>query len=552
MIHFACPSCGKHLKAPDSGTGQKTSCPRCGQRLLIPAPVPVQNRTVLGQLRPGPVPPSVPRSASSPPATASDADSLVLLGLVKDSEVEGAGPAQPAHRPAGSCAATALAMLALAAGGAAMPVAVVNDQLLGVGLAGLGALLGVVGMFTAVLRCRGRGLGLSLAGAAVCGSVLFAAVMLPGKNASPDDRGTQAEPAKQGHGDAGGAAQEGPKEGPDGQASSKPGEVRPYAGNQRPPGSGKGTPLPRPGVIRLSGIHRRGDAADPFLLPGPSDLDLWMVNPVEADAKWKGKVVEVEMNLSDLRISTYEDNAALETPRNEFWGRRWELALFVFRGDKRKQLVGLQNLSGVVIIRGECEGLEGDFSYATFDHCEIVQRPVSATAPEPPEPKAVPPKFDPDDLDRTDRWAMMEASRIAKDADNSIRYRDAVEKFNEEARRYAGVKVRWSFAVNRIREDAVVLMWGHGSPLLELADENEGIRTSPRVGRYLELCVSDGAAGERRKKAAGTMPRVGEGISKEKAALLHPGDKITLTAEVVKVTDQGGSVKVVLRNLRAE
>src|SRR5690348_15449422 len=39
MIRFSCPSCGKRLKAPENGTGRKTSCPGCGQSLYVPPPL---------------------------------------------------------------------------------------------------------------------------------------------------------------------------------------------------------------------------------------------------------------------------------------------------------------------------------------------------------------------------------------------------------------------------------------------------------------------------------------------------------------------------------
>jgi DNA-directed RNA polymerase subunit RPC12/RpoP len=58
MIRFSCPTCGKHLKAPDHGVGRKTSCPRCGQRLLISPPVPAQDKAVLGEPVPGSASPS--------------------------------------------------------------------------------------------------------------------------------------------------------------------------------------------------------------------------------------------------------------------------------------------------------------------------------------------------------------------------------------------------------------------------------------------------------------------------------------------------------------
>lgn len=56
MIHFQCPTCHKNLKAHDQGVGRKTHCPRCGQRLLVPPPIPTQarNKTIMGQPAPSP------------------------------------------------------------------------------------------------------------------------------------------------------------------------------------------------------------------------------------------------------------------------------------------------------------------------------------------------------------------------------------------------------------------------------------------------------------------------------------------------------------------
>src|SRR5262245_60729369 len=51
MIRFACPGCNKVLKAPENKVGAKSSCPYCGQRVQVPAPV-VRRRTVLGRLLP--------------------------------------------------------------------------------------------------------------------------------------------------------------------------------------------------------------------------------------------------------------------------------------------------------------------------------------------------------------------------------------------------------------------------------------------------------------------------------------------------------------------
>src|SRR5947209_18939112 len=55
MIRFGCPRCKSVLECPDQSIGKKRDCPKCGQRLQVPAPPP--NRTVLGSfLSAGPAP----------------------------------------------------------------------------------------------------------------------------------------------------------------------------------------------------------------------------------------------------------------------------------------------------------------------------------------------------------------------------------------------------------------------------------------------------------------------------------------------------------------
>src|SRR5262249_37915252 len=58
MIRFSCPACQTSLKAADRGQGRKVACPRCGQRLRIPARFQVKNRTLLGRPRNAPCIPS--------------------------------------------------------------------------------------------------------------------------------------------------------------------------------------------------------------------------------------------------------------------------------------------------------------------------------------------------------------------------------------------------------------------------------------------------------------------------------------------------------------
>jgi hypothetical protein len=470
------------------------------------------------------------------------------------------GSASP--KAARSWAGTALAALALMLGVAAMPVAVIYNPFLGAGLAALGVLLGGLGLLVALTR-RGAGCGFSFAGTAVCGSILFAALVLLAKSSIPDDRRAQAETAKQAREDTAALAKKSPNERETGPSSGKTEVSRPDTGkvgpsgtdNQKPAGPRDEQSPGRPGTIRVSGRH--ADRAR-------TDIDLWMDNPVEADTRWVGKVVEVEMNVGDLRITTHEDKAGLDTPPDELWGRFWQPAFFVFRGDARKQLVGLQNLSGVLVIRGRCRGLQG--RYATFDNCEIVEKPKGAEAAKQEGKKPGSqdkPQFDPNDFERTGKWAAVAATEMGENRDNAIRLRASLDKFNEDARAYSGKKVRWSLEVTMISDSAVVFPYMYrirsvSSGLPPFLDEF--------VGPYLEL--------ENKEDRSNPVPQpgedpgllrlrdsnreleldVGRGISRDQAARLHPGDKITVTAEVVSVTMETGecNVKVRLKNLRAE
>jgi DNA-directed RNA polymerase subunit RPC12/RpoP len=52
---FSCPTCSQLMACPDDTAGQKTICPWCGQKVLIPTPpsqnqIKPQNKTKLGKL----------------------------------------------------------------------------------------------------------------------------------------------------------------------------------------------------------------------------------------------------------------------------------------------------------------------------------------------------------------------------------------------------------------------------------------------------------------------------------------------------------------------
>jgi DNA-directed RNA polymerase subunit RPC12/RpoP len=78
MIRYSCPSCKQALSAQDHEAGTKLHCPRCNQRLQIPAPpAPKVAGTVLGKLE--------------------DQDNRTVLGKMED-HADPPDPSQPPPR----------------------------------------------------------------------------------------------------------------------------------------------------------------------------------------------------------------------------------------------------------------------------------------------------------------------------------------------------------------------------------------------------------------------------------------------------------------------
>jgi hypothetical protein len=144
------------------------------------------------------------------------------------------------------------------------------------------------------------------------------------------------------------------------------------------------------------------------------------------------------------------------------------------------------------------------------------QKPVEPAPTPEKKPAGTDPAFDPTDLERTLKWMDKVTEKLRKERQsNGIRYRAGVEKFNDDARSYAGTKVRWDMKVDSISETDVDL-------------------STSRGGRV--------------------KLKVGDGISKEKAARLNRGEKITVTAEVteIRIAAEGTLVSINVKNERAE
>jgi hypothetical protein len=88
MMRFQCPTCQKKLKAPDDAVGQKTSCPRCGQRLQVPPPFQARDKTVLGE--------PMPDAAALPSEGVFPAHSVSGPDWLKDVASQPADPSVPA------------------------------------------------------------------------------------------------------------------------------------------------------------------------------------------------------------------------------------------------------------------------------------------------------------------------------------------------------------------------------------------------------------------------------------------------------------------------
>jgi hypothetical protein len=118
--------------------------------------------------------PVAPASAPRP-----SPDDLVLLGLVKDAEVEGGQAAAEAARP-GAWKPYLFGFAAFLCGILALPAAIAfSFNLVGVLVAGFGFLLGLFAVAISLTR-RGAGLGLSSLGVLACVGAFFGTFMLAG------------------------------------------------------------------------------------------------------------------------------------------------------------------------------------------------------------------------------------------------------------------------------------------------------------------------------------------------------------------------------------
>src|SRR5438132_6968437 len=66
--HTACPTCQKVHKAPETAAGRKVHCLRCSQSIIVPVPVEIKNKPVVGLL--------LPEKATFEPSTAPNEEAI--------------------------------------------------------------------------------------------------------------------------------------------------------------------------------------------------------------------------------------------------------------------------------------------------------------------------------------------------------------------------------------------------------------------------------------------------------------------------------------------
>jgi hypothetical protein len=164
------------MNAPDTATGKRAKCPRCGQMITVPSP-PVA--TILP-----PIPVAAQAAIPVAQPLAGKAEPLDQLDVipsksprrpVDDDERDAPRSSrrfrrdEPDHAPASSGAVHSLGIASVILGVVSLPIAMIPCLgFIGLPLSGLGLLLGVVGGVVSLTR-HGRGIGFPIAGTGISG-----------------------------------------------------------------------------------------------------------------------------------------------------------------------------------------------------------------------------------------------------------------------------------------------------------------------------------------------------------------------------------------------
>lgn len=547
MIRFQCPTCQSVLETQTHKAGDKIECSKCGQRLQIPTPTHqvAHSRTVLGALLP-PLQQEKPGSPQAAPKALGiicpgchsqlrSTDSMIGQ-MVKCPICEKAFTATvPPPGNIGASVKTAPLRTKQTPAKAEPPVQAESPQ--AERMAGVGTAVLLLGVAVVV--------GCAIGACWVMWNKTQENLKLA-KQVEEDEgrRDNQGRPNEQ-------PAEEKPRPPKKARKANEPvDEPQPPEEPDNPPKTEEKKTKKKPKVpqlvVQLTGVHKPAKGNFGLLsAKDRNDLDLWAENPEEADKKWKGKLIEAEMAMNDLSITSDDDTSALITPTSKPWGIKggWQPIKFLVENGKKKQLTGLQKLEGNIHIRGTCKGIVK--GHLTFENCEIVKKPaVAAGDKEPAEKDDDKLAFDAKDLAQTFKWADKVGLLLVKNSSNALRFRADLEKFDKLVPILSGKTVRWRVRVERISETFVTLDPYDLSKSRDYSTLTISLETPDRFTFGLAI---------------------GKGISATKAAKLNPKDLIIITGKVVsvgiarrkKISTEFGPysrlrLEVVLKDIRAE
>jgi hypothetical protein len=147
-------------------------------------------------------------------------------------------------------------------------------------------------------------------------------------------------------------------------------------------------------------------------------------------------------------------------------------------------------------------------------------------------------EFDPNDFERTTKWALEVSKRHQKLQNNQIALADSLKKSNNDSRRHVGKKIRWSIPVDHVSETGVALATG--------------------VGRSPGLTLRKHEADPKRRNLFDSLYlTVGTEISRPRAAQLQPNSAVLVKGTIREISIEGNillgwEVVIVVQDLHGE
>jgi hypothetical protein len=148
-------------------------------------------------------------------------------------------------------------------------------------------------------------------------------------------------------------------------------------------------------------------------------------------------------------------------------------------------------------------------------------------------------EFDPNDFERTTKWALEISKKHEKLQNNQIAFADSIKKSNDNFRRHVGKKIRWSIPVHHVSETNVALGTG--------------------LGRWPGLTLRKHEADPKLRHPFDPLSlTVGTEISRQRAAQLQPNSAVLVKGTIREISIEatnffgGGGVVIVVQDVQGE